>query len=457
LRDTADVRAVPRSRRNPQFNQESLPGELAKADTACTHLASFGGLRGRRKDLAAGESPNGGWENAAFRNYADYALTQPFREGLAELEELGAAPTVIMRAEALWWSCHRRIISDYLTLRGWSVLHLMPLGQAAAPRPHALRRASARRYDFVPRKNGLTLGRICCAIFIEVCCGLPHMQNVGAAVMAVAASTCRYNRRQSRTRRLAAMRTGTHVARVALVLLALAAFAGCAINTAYFRPEPGVTTTTSSSGHRAAYYVVKIGGADVGTLDIWSRGAYPLGVQGGQVPVLDVRLGVHNDGKSDMMLDVDHTSVAFFHNGSLTNTVKDVYRMNGPDKVAPGSVAHIQLLYALPVGMTAGDVDAFDLNWQVSNEGGSFAESTPFLQNYYYDYGYPYYPYYYYPYYWGPYWGWGWWPYWGSGLYDSGYDFGPGFREGFRGERGFRGEGGFRGGYHGGASRGGRR
>lgn len=119
----ADVRTVPRSRTNPQFNADSLPGRLSAEGIAYRHIPRLGGLRGRRRDAP---SPNGFWENASFRNYADYALTQPFRDGLAELRGLASCRNcAIMCAEVLWWRCHRRIIADYLLAAGEPVLHVL--------------------------------------------------------------------------------------------------------------------------------------------------------------------------------------------------------------------------------------------------------------------------------------------------------------------------------------------
>jgi uncharacterized protein (DUF488 family) len=135
IRQVADIRTVPRSRTNPQYNQDTLPATLAAAGIGYTHLARLGGLRGRRKDLPPGESPNGAWENPSFRNYADYALTPAFGAGLDELLALATTPTAIMCAEAVWWRCHRRIVADYLLLRGVPVLDLIPPGP---PEPHQL-------------------------------------------------------------------------------------------------------------------------------------------------------------------------------------------------------------------------------------------------------------------------------------------------------------------------------
>jgi uncharacterized protein (DUF488 family) len=123
-----DVRSVPRSRTNPQFNGDVLPDSLAAAGIGYRHERALGGLRHRRKD--AGPSPNGLWRNTSFRNYADYAETDAFRAGLDELRTLAAEHRcAIMCAEAVWWRCHRRIIADYLLAEGVPVAHIMGLGK----------------------------------------------------------------------------------------------------------------------------------------------------------------------------------------------------------------------------------------------------------------------------------------------------------------------------------------
>ncbi|MBS0464579.1 MAG: DUF488 domain-containing protein [Proteobacteria bacterium] len=123
-----DVRSVPRSRTNPQFNADTLPGSLVAFDIHYARIAALGGLRGHRK--GAPPSPNGWWENTSFRNYADYALTAPFHDGLRELIALGTAHRcAFMCAEVLWWRCHRRIIADYLLVAGERVFHIMGQGK----------------------------------------------------------------------------------------------------------------------------------------------------------------------------------------------------------------------------------------------------------------------------------------------------------------------------------------
>ena len=142
-----DVRKMPRSRANPQFNIETLPCELEARQLGYRHIAALGGLRGRSPDASA--SRNTLWRNASFRNYADYALTPAFRSGLTELIALGRERTcAIMCSEALWWRCHRRIIADYLLARGRTVLHLMAPARAepASLTPGAVPQGEAITY-----------------------------------------------------------------------------------------------------------------------------------------------------------------------------------------------------------------------------------------------------------------------------------------------------------------------
>ena len=119
-----DVRTVPRSRHNPQYNLDVLAGELAAFQVGHEYIRQLGGLRGKSRDVAP--EVNGLWRNQSFHNYADYALSAEFAEGLAGLLELASRQRcAIMCAEAVWWRCHRRIIADYLLARGLPVTHLM--------------------------------------------------------------------------------------------------------------------------------------------------------------------------------------------------------------------------------------------------------------------------------------------------------------------------------------------
>lgn len=127
-----DIRSVPRSRTNPQFNRDALPASLAAAGIGYRHLPSLGGLRGQRRD--GGRSPNTLWRSVAFRNYADYAAANPiFRQGLDELIALARGHrAAMMCAEALWWRCHRRIVADYLLAQGVKVDHILGRGHIEA-------------------------------------------------------------------------------------------------------------------------------------------------------------------------------------------------------------------------------------------------------------------------------------------------------------------------------------
>jgi uncharacterized protein (DUF488 family) len=119
-----DVRTVPRSRTNPQYNKDVLVKSLSQSRIGYEHIAALGGLRGRKRD--ASTDANAFWENRSFRNYADHAMSEQFQSGLTRLRELGhATQCAIMCAEAVWWRCHRRIIADYLIAAGETVFHIL--------------------------------------------------------------------------------------------------------------------------------------------------------------------------------------------------------------------------------------------------------------------------------------------------------------------------------------------
>ena len=123
----ADVRTVPRSRANPQYNRDVLPEALAACEIGYEHIACLGGLRGHARDVP--DEVNAFWQSESFRNYADYAMSEGFRRGLTRLRELGQTRRcAVMCAEAVWWRCHRRIIADYLIAAGESVFHIVGPG-----------------------------------------------------------------------------------------------------------------------------------------------------------------------------------------------------------------------------------------------------------------------------------------------------------------------------------------
>ncbi|GLQ88266.1 DUF488 domain-containing protein [Dyella flagellata] len=128
-----DVRAFPRSLTNPQFNTEVLPEALQPFQLSYEHLAALGGRRCRSKPVSA--EVNAFWSNQSFHNYADYALSEAFHSGLEHLLAQGRNERcAIMCSEAVWWRCHRRIITDYLLAHGESVFHILAPGNVDAAR-----------------------------------------------------------------------------------------------------------------------------------------------------------------------------------------------------------------------------------------------------------------------------------------------------------------------------------
>lgn len=126
-----DVRTIPRSRHNPQFNRGALSKALHNRHLSYRHMKGLGGLRHARSDSA-----NAGWRNASFRGFADYMQTPSFEEALERLLNLAQQkPTSIMCAEAVPWRCHRSLIADALTVRGYEVRHIL---SATSAKQHVL-------------------------------------------------------------------------------------------------------------------------------------------------------------------------------------------------------------------------------------------------------------------------------------------------------------------------------
>lgn len=126
-----DVRTVPRSRKNPQFNRDELEVKLPEAGIDYIHAKDLGGLRKALKD-----SPNMAWENDSFRGYADYMQTESFEQALDRLvEQAQSKPSAIMCAEVLPWRCHRSLIADALLVRGFDVVEIF---DEAKSQPHKL-------------------------------------------------------------------------------------------------------------------------------------------------------------------------------------------------------------------------------------------------------------------------------------------------------------------------------
>lgn len=150
-----DVRTVPRSRTNPQYNSDVLGNELEPYQVGYDRIAELGGLRGRSHDVSP--ETNAFWENRSFHNYADYALSPAFADGLERLmKQAGERTTAIMCSEAVWWRCHRRIIADVLASLGAPVVHIR---DARTAEPHRLappaRMVGGRlTYGLAPRAAG---------------------------------------------------------------------------------------------------------------------------------------------------------------------------------------------------------------------------------------------------------------------------------------------------------------
>ncbi|MGH2980983.1 MAG: DUF488 family protein [Solirubrobacterales bacterium] len=148
----ADVRRYPGSRRNPQFNVEALSATLRSEGIA---LEQFGErLGGRRRPRA--DSPNGAWRVEGFRGYADHMEGEAFSTGLRDLEQLAASKrAVVMCAEADWHRCHRRLIADALTVRGWRVLHVLGGGDVEAHEMTSFAVVVGERLTYPPPQQSL--------------------------------------------------------------------------------------------------------------------------------------------------------------------------------------------------------------------------------------------------------------------------------------------------------------
>lgn len=116
-----DVRSYPGSRKFPHFNKEAIQPFLKKNKIDYLHMKALGGRR-----RAKASSKNTAWRSAGFRGYADYMETEEFKKAIDQLQEIALEKrTAYMCSEALWWRCHRSLISDYLKLHGWTVMHIM--------------------------------------------------------------------------------------------------------------------------------------------------------------------------------------------------------------------------------------------------------------------------------------------------------------------------------------------
>ena len=146
----ADIRTLPGSRHTPQFNQEHLERALPEAGIEYLHLKRLGGLR----KLRAERPENAEWRNASFRAYADYMQTPEFEDALEELIRLFAEkPTIYCCTEAVFWRCHRALVSDALTARGFEVVHIFSLSKWEPHRLTSFARVDSHRVTY-PAEQG---------------------------------------------------------------------------------------------------------------------------------------------------------------------------------------------------------------------------------------------------------------------------------------------------------------
>lgn len=126
VKELIDIRRFPSSRKFPHFNKENLEEALKNNGIRYLHVVELGGRRKVQKD-----SKNSRWRNDSFRGYADYMETEDFKKAITQLETIALnKPTAYMCSEAVWWRCHRSLVSDYLKAKGWTVLHIMAADKA---------------------------------------------------------------------------------------------------------------------------------------------------------------------------------------------------------------------------------------------------------------------------------------------------------------------------------------
>ena len=144
-----DVRSVPRSRHNPQFNRDTLPQALQRAGIGYLHAPGLGGLRKPRPD-----SPNAGWRNLSFRGYADYMQTEAFERSLEDVIELARGEQLaLMCAEAVPWRCHRSLIADALLVRGIAVEELVDIKRRQPHRLTPFASVKGRKITYPPEQD----------------------------------------------------------------------------------------------------------------------------------------------------------------------------------------------------------------------------------------------------------------------------------------------------------------
>lgn len=150
IQQLVDVRTIPRSRKNPQYNAETLPRVLRASGIRSVHLPALGGLR-----RAARDSVNTAWRNASFRGFADYMQGIEFEKRLEQLMKSGSArPTAIMCAEAVPWRCHRSLIADALAVRGICVMHIITASRAGEHTLTSFARVKGLRISYPKNPGG---------------------------------------------------------------------------------------------------------------------------------------------------------------------------------------------------------------------------------------------------------------------------------------------------------------
>jgi uncharacterized protein (DUF488 family) len=153
VRRLVDVRTMPRSRHNPQFNREELSRSLHNRRLHYSHMPALGGLRHPRRD-----SINTAWRNQSFRGYADYMQTEEFQEALEGLVRLAEdEPTAVMCAEAVPWRCHRSLIADALLVRGMEVFEIASASRATALAMHPFAQVAGDRVTYPGEQGELAL------------------------------------------------------------------------------------------------------------------------------------------------------------------------------------------------------------------------------------------------------------------------------------------------------------
>lgn len=149
IKTLVDIRTVPRSRHNPQFEQKALAVSLKGENIRYVYMKNLGGLRHAKKD-----SPNTGWRNSSFRGYADYMQTEDFRQALEELICLAKkSRTAIMCAEAVPWRCHRSLVADALTVRSFKVEDIMSAGKSSPHRMTKFAQVEGERILYPPEQG----------------------------------------------------------------------------------------------------------------------------------------------------------------------------------------------------------------------------------------------------------------------------------------------------------------